>query len=139
MDGTFSLGRRKKAGKLYSNPLYKDKIRQRLLHNFILTTEESRSCLTQKQRKSCDEFPCSNFRAIDVMKKSDKFDESGLFGIVCARHDMPLLSCDMFGGEKFETADAVLVRLLNESGLNKDVKLFYDLGCKFQVHLKVIQ
>lgn len=63
-------------------------------------------------------------------------DESGVFAVLCSRHEVPLLACDMFAGEKFSYPDMLLSKIVNQYGIDREYHVSYDLGCKYQSHLK---
>jgi len=81
-------------------------------------------------------LPCSTFRAISQQKKSKNVDESGVFGVLCSRHDTPLSFTNMYGGEKFSYADMLLQSLIQKYGATRKYHVAYDLGCKYLAHLK---
>jgi len=62
-------------------------------------------------------------------------DETGVFGVLCLRHEVPLIACDMFKGEKFSYPDMLLAKIVEEYGMTRDYHVAYDLGCKYKAHL----
>ena len=86
---------------------------------------------------------CPHAFAADVGNKSEstskhhqkpdslqRFDETGLFGLIC-RHDVPIRLGDIWRGENFDTAFIVLTNFLSAIPENTQVVLSYDLACKF--------
>ena len=79
---------------------------------------------------------CSNFEALSNPKKSkfERFDETGVFGIVCARHGYPVSFVNMYQGESFKYSDHLLQEALQTIG-NRNIYFYYDVGCIYQKHL----
>ncbi|KAI8142642.1 hypothetical protein BJV82DRAFT_516081, partial [Fennellomyces sp. T-0311] len=69
-------------------------------------------------------------------KTMNHFHETGLFGSVCARHNIPLEFTNMYqSGEKFKYPLAVLDVILQKYGSN--VNIMYDIACRFESSFKV--
>ena len=80
-------------------------------------------------------------------KTNATYDENGMVGLVCARHDYPLLFCDLFHGERYVYCDILLdtytmkLKAMFEkvNGPNDQlpkIYLYYDRPCHFQKHAK---
>jgi hypothetical protein len=83
---------------------------------------------------------CSNFRATDFAysrNRREVKDETGIFGLFCARHGTPLLFTDIYRGERYGYCDHLLAKILREYGEDRNVHLFYDVNCKYSVNFKV--
>ena len=71
------------------------------------------------------------------MKKSkvDDLDETGVFGIFCARHGTMLSLQSMKTGESLGYLDHGLLNLLEKRGYDPEqVHLFYDIACQYKGH-----
>jgi hypothetical protein len=118
-DGNFRLFRRKNAGKY--------NIREASKSPYVLVDQSLRNI------RERDEQGCSSvFRARSSGKKSN-YDQTGVFGLFCARHEMPLKFVDMFSGERFIYPVKLLQSLLDDP-LRKTY-LYYDLACKLMPHI----
>ncbi len=83
---------------------------------------------------------CSIFRAANLHSTRNKGnikDEQGIFGLFCARHEVPLYFMDMYTGERYGYLDALLAKLLKDYGENRRIHLFYDISCKYSVNFNV--
>lgn len=81
---------------------------------------------------------CSNFRAVSNSTKTTMFDETGVFLLTCARHEVPLMACDMYTGERFSYCDFLLTQLLKAYGYSCKIVLYYDVACSYKVNFFVI-
>jgi hypothetical protein len=84
---------------------------------------------------------CSSFKASDFNYSRNRRAlkaESGLFGLFCARHEVPLSFVDMTTGERYAYCDALLRDVFLKHGSSREVHLFYDINCKYSVNLKVM-
>jgi hypothetical protein len=57
---------------------------------------------------------CSSFKAAQQTSRIHALDESGVFGGVCARHDIPHHFLDMRNGEKFIYGNQILKNIVDE-------------------------
>lgn len=85
------------------------------------------------------DIPCSNFRALEgqATGKFKSLNETGMFGICCARHETILCATDMFSEERFAYLDTLLELFLEDVEKDRPVNVFYDIGCKFERHVEV--
>lgn len=93
-DGNFSLFRFEKADKGYQS--------RNSEHKGLYFLEDS----SHEINDSMTENPglCSNFTATDLGSSANRQnikDEKGIFGLFCARHEVPLSFIDMFTGERY--------------------------------------
>lgn len=79
---------------------------------------------------------CANFYALSNPSKSkfDRFDETGVFGLVCARHGYPIIFTDMFKGESFYYPDSLLKKIINWDD-KRNYFFYYDVGCSYKQHV----
>ena len=83
---------------------------------------------------------CSNFKAADFSHSRNRRalrDQTGIFGLFCARHGTPIFFVDMYKGEKFGYLDYLLSQLLKDYGQNREVHLFHDINCRYAVNFRV--
>ena len=84
---------------------------------------------------------CASFKAASFEysrnRRASKA-ENGIFGIFCARHEVPLAFVDMYTGEKYAYCDALLAKVFQEHGSEREIHLFYDINCKYSINFKVI-
>ena len=83
---------------------------------------------------------CSTFTAADLYSSANRHkvkDEKGIFGLFCARHEVPLAFMDMFTGERYAYCDTLLANLFRTYGQDRKVDFFYDIACKYAVNFKV--
>jgi hypothetical protein len=99
----------------------------------------SASCKKAGESKKNKKDNCSTFKAIEDSPLSSykNYDESGVFLCSCALHDTPLRASDMFGGEKFSYLDVLAEEMLESSSKKCQIKLYYDIGCRYEPHLRV--
>jgi hypothetical protein len=70
-------------------------------------------------------------------RKAKSVDETGLFGVCCARTGTLLVACDMITGERYIYPDLVLATVLHpftKTG-GVDAILYYDVGCRYASHI----
>ena len=80
-----------------------------------------------------DEFLCNTqFEATSGKAKGNKLDETGHFGLACARHEVLLKIVDMHTGERFIYPDLLLKEYFKESsGTPDSLSLYYDVMCRY--------
>jgi hypothetical protein len=84
---------------------------------------------------------CSTFNATDLQSSNNRQrvkDQKGIFGLFCARHEVPMSFIDMFTGERYCYCDTLMANLFKEYGTDRKVFLFYDVACKYGVNFKVL-
>lgn len=67
----------------------------------------------------------------------DVLKERGIFTMMCARHEVPLLATDITTGERFDYADALITEYMKQGYGGDCINIFYDIACKYQVNFKV--
>ncbi|KAG2216516.1 hypothetical protein INT45_002650 [Circinella minor] len=99
------------------------------------TPEKKSRIITKKyfgaQKKvEVDYYDCSAFKAGDNKRSSasrDKFDETGLFGCMCARHGIPFAFANLVqSGKKFKYPLPVLDEVF-EKLETKNLDIMYDM------------
>jgi hypothetical protein len=124
-DGNFRLFRRKLAGK-YN---YRCNKENNLFIDIKPTLE--RSNLDVAVTGCSSEFRCP------TLKKHVKNDQTGVFALFCARHEVPFRWCDMFTGERFIYISTLLKTMTSEK--DSIIYLYYDIACKLKNHLELNQ
>jgi hypothetical protein len=130
MDGNFRTGKRKQAGislctqanQMFFSP--GDEVRQ----------------FAECQRAREPTVQCSGFKAGDMARSRNRlpfFDETGLMGVFCARHGMPMFFASMFHGERFAYPGYLLKRDFDELGQSNQYFVYYDVACRYESHYKV--
>jgi hypothetical protein len=73
-------------------------------------------------------------------KKAGKFintDETGIFGLFCARHGTLISLISMKSGETMRYLDLAIQELIELRGYNpKRIHLFYDIACQYKQHVE---
>jgi hypothetical protein len=84
-----------------------------------------------------DDNNCSTiFKATTETKsKYDKLEETGHFGIACARHEILLKMVDMKNGESFKYPDHLLKNHFISRELPDKLFLYYDVMCRYKPHI----
>lgn len=63
-------------------------------------------------------------------------DDTGIFGVFCARHGTLLSLQSMKTGESFKYLDLAIDQLVNKRNYNpKELHLFYDVACRYKQHV----
>ncbi|KAI8914095.1 hypothetical protein BC831DRAFT_179627 [Entophlyctis helioformis] len=81
---------------------------------------------------------CSSFRAAINRKLTNNnkgLDETGLFTVMCAPHEVPIYSVDLRTGERYAYLDEIMKRVLEQWPQNK-IFLFYDIACLYTKHFR---
>ncbi len=129
LDGNFRLARLRHGSK---DDSYSD-----LGINFFFidadTTKRACSSVTDAQPLANE---CSNFEAGSAFRGSSAYDEKGIFGSFCARHEYPLVFAHLFHGERLSYADLVLDQTFANYS-TKEATVFYDIACKYEKHVRV--
>ncbi len=78
------------------------------------------------------EYMCNTkFEAVALNSKGKKLDETGHFGLACARHEVLLNVVDMKSGERFFYPDTLLKEYFKEGNpLPDSLNLYYDVMCR---------
>jgi hypothetical protein len=129
-DGCFRMGRRLNAGSSEDSPR---------LSNFFKDSQECKEIIDRTStKKNADIKTCgSTFTAGNISRRRNKqaiFDETGTFGIFCARHEVPLSLVDMHYGERFGYLDFLLEDHLKRNPALEKLVLYYDVNCKYKAH-----
>jgi hypothetical protein len=82
------------------------------------------------------EKTCSDFTAGSINKTPSfvKLDETGVLGMFCARHGVPVKFVNMYTGERFLYGLELVKALIQDIG-DMDVTIFYDIACRFKKQL----
>lgn len=131
-DGNFRLARLKKS----NNESYQTRGIQRFIASTSAIKEELE--LNSKSPHINEEQVCDQFKAGDKIRSQSRykaFDETGIMGLFCARHDIPLAFVDMYHGERYVYPDLLLKHFLKNRNQNQTIYLYYDICCKYSIHL----
>jgi hypothetical protein len=128
IDGNFRLGRLHNASK-------NDSYENLGIQFYLLDAESTREAASTSAEKISD-AECSNFQAGGANRGSSAFDEKGLFGAYCARHEVPLVFAHVFHGERYSYPDLVLREVFDRHQVNQ-ATIFYDISCNYLKHVKV--
>jgi Kyakuja-Dileera-Zisupton transposase len=134
-DGCFKAHRLKKKGQIIDPEAYN-------IDHFIVSEAEIKLCLAQATRNNstAHDSQCSDFAATSNRRMGPDFDETGIFGLCCARHETPLIACNMFSGDRFVYLDKLLNMIATKSmhpNDDRQIYLGYDVACKYIAHVKV--
>ena len=139
LDGCFTSSRYKKKGldqkQVFENHyILKDNENQasQVLNN---ENQDSQILNNENQDSQVIEVSCtSQFVALQnpqLKSKFTNFDETGHFGLACARHEVLLKIADMHSGEGFKYPDMLLKDYFkNKNGLPDQLNLYYDIMCR---------
>lgn len=138
LDGNFNLHRYRWAGKHFIRPrqitqLFADR---EVLKGYL---EERKSHTSGKDGED-DTIGCGNhFKAgykCPSGRRKKVFDERGVFGLFCARHELPLLFVDMYHGERYAYPNYLLKLLSNHRTGTQKMFVNFDRACKYVPHLQ---
>jgi hypothetical protein len=131
-DGNFRTGRRKNGGA---------SLTQSACAAFLLSGKKIKDFVESSVSSSQTQtIQCSGFKAGDISRSRSRFgifDETGLIGLFCARHGVPILFGSMFHGERFGYMDFILKAFVERNPDVEKVVLYYDVSCRFKSHFKV--
>ncbi len=131
-DGCFKLPRLLKSNQKPSNPEVLENFRPA----FVPQHEVLSGLASYTDSRSSS---CANFYALSnpIKSKFDRFDETGVFGLVCARHGYPIRFTDMFKGESFYYPDSLLKKIITRDD-KRNYLFYYDVGCSYKQHVHQI-
>jgi hypothetical protein len=128
-------------------PRYSPDVKTRLqlgIKHFFLDSKEAHHFADRNPQGNAitTSVECSQLRAATISRtrnSSKIFDEKGVFGAFCARHESPLGLIDIKYGERFAYGHFLLENLkcMNVNPVNK-LHLYYDVACRFGPYIKVI-
>lgn len=130
MDGCFTSGRLKSKGKDQLNNFDR---------HFILKNEEETNESIQVHPIEPSNCKSKFFAMKENMGESIKYnrlDETGHFGLACARHEVMIKMVDMTSGERFIYPDLLLKNYFESESNPENIYLYYDIMCKYSAHLE---
>uniref|UniRef100_H2YTB4 Uncharacterized protein n=1 Tax=Ciona savignyi TaxID=51511 RepID=H2YTB4_CIOSA len=130
LDGNFGLVRRLAAGTKKTEPHHNKKL---FLQDDETSTFINNYCDKDKHTQNCSDFQAGD--KVRSKSKNKKLDVKGIFGC-CCRHEFPKLFMDLKHGERLGYPVFLLKKLLEQNS-NTNVKVFYDIACRLEDHLRV--
>jgi hypothetical protein len=128
MDGNFRLGRRRNASK-------EDSYKDQGIKFFFLDADMTKDACSRSEDETNSAKDCSDFQAGAAHRGSTAYDEKGVFGSFCARHEYPLAFAHIFHGERLSYADLILKEVAGRYRCTQ-ATVFYDIACKYLKHVE---
>ncbi|XP_074653580.1 uncharacterized protein LOC141907738 [Tubulanus polymorphus] len=134
-DANFGLVRKKNAGRSYSTPQI---LRPIFLDQGNVDSYVLRCCDTSK----LDDGECNNFQAgtdIRAKNKAVNLDYTGVMGLACSRHEIPLAMLNLRHGERLSYVVSLLNHMVAELQVEHnqlELVVMYDIACVLQKYLK---
>jgi hypothetical protein len=69
--------------------------------------------------------------------RSEVLDDTGVFGAMCPRHEVPLIFMNMKTAEKYHYPDSLLAKISSSCEEKREFIVFYDIACQYSINFKV--
>ncbi|XP_025112708.1 uncharacterized protein LOC112575228 isoform X1 [Pomacea canaliculata] len=128
-DANFGLVRKKSSGKSPGEPFHRGRyfLDQTEVDAFV----SNYVCHSKKGAGDCSDFQAGSNRS---KSRTEKLDETAVFGCACSRHEFPHRFFSLKHGERLGYAVYLMEKLLQEHP--HKISIMYDIACVLSAHLK---